>query len=63
LSAFDDNPGWIAASATAPLTWLALGAGSWSFWLAFLQYFPVYASLLFVALGEKRARPRPTSRR
>jgi hypothetical protein len=63
LSAFDDNPGWIVASATAPLTWLALGEGSWSFWLAFLQYFPVYASLLFVALGERRARPRPTSRR
>jgi hypothetical protein len=63
LSAFDDNPGWIVASATAPLTWIALGGESWSFWLAFLQYFPVYASLLFVALGEKRARPRPTSRR
>lgn len=65
LAAFSANPGWIVATATAPLTYLALGEGSWSFWLAFAQYFPVYASLVFVALGRKRdrARPRPTSRR
>jgi hypothetical protein len=54
LAAFSANPGWIVATATAPLTYLALGAGSWNFWLAFAQYFPVYASLAFVALGAKR---------
>lgn len=53
LAAFSANPGWIVATATAPLTYLALGGGSWSFWLAFAQYFPVYASLVFVALGGK----------
>jgi len=56
LAAFSANPGWIVATATAPLTYLALGEGSWSFWLAFAQYFPVYASLVFVALGRKRGR-------
>ncbi len=54
LAAFSANPGWIVATATAPLMYLALGEGSWSFWLAFAQYFPVYASLAFVALGTKR---------
>ena len=56
LAAFSANPGWIVATATAPLTYLALGEGKWSFWLAFAQYFPVYASLVFVALGAKRSR-------
>jgi len=56
LAAFSANRGWIVATATAPLTYLALGEGSWSFWLAFAQYFPVYASLVFVALGTKRGR-------
>jgi hypothetical protein len=56
LAAFSANPGWIVATATAPLTYLALGEGRWSFWLAFAQYFPVYASLVFVALGTKRGR-------
>jgi hypothetical protein len=56
LAAFSANPGWILATATAPLTYLALGEGRWSFWLAFAQYFPVYASLVFVALGTKRGR-------
>ncbi len=56
LAAFSANPGWIVATATAPLTYLALGEGRWSFWLAFAQYFPVYASLVFVALGTKRRR-------
>ncbi len=60
LAAFSENPGWFVATATAPLTYLALGEGRWSFWLAFAQYFPVYASLLFVALGTKRdGRGRP----
>jgi hypothetical protein len=56
LAAFSANPGWIVATATAPLTYLALREGSWSFWLAFAQYFPVYASLVFVSLGTKRGR-------
>ncbi len=56
LAAFSANPGWMVATATAPLTYLALGEGSGSFWLAFAQYFPLYASLVFVALGTKRAR-------
>jgi hypothetical protein len=56
LAAFSANPGWIVATATAPLTYLALREGSWSFWLAFAQYFPVYASLVFVSLGTKRSR-------
>jgi hypothetical protein len=43
-------------TATAPLTYLALSEGSGSFWLAFAQYFPVYASLIFVSLGTKRGR-------
>jgi hypothetical protein len=58
LAAFSANPGWIVATATAPLGYLALGGGRWSFWLAFAQYFPVYASLVFVALGTKRGRKR-----
>jgi hypothetical protein len=60
LAAFGGNPGWMVASSTAPLTYLALGGNEWSFWLAFAQYFPVYASLLFVGLGakgEQRKRP------
>ena len=56
LAAFSANPGWIVATATAPLTYLALGEGKWSFWLAFAQYFPLYVSLVFVALGAKRGR-------
>ncbi len=56
LAAFSANPGWIVATATAPLTYVALGEENWSFWLAFAQYFPVYASLVFVALGTKRGR-------
>lgn len=56
LAAFSANPGWIVFSATAPLTYLALGEGSWSFWLGFAQYFPGYASLIFVALGTTRGR-------
>jgi hypothetical protein len=56
LAAFSANPGWIVATGTAPLTYLALSGGRWSFWLAFTQYFPVYASLVFVALGTKRGR-------
>jgi hypothetical protein len=60
LAAFSANPGWIVATATAPLTYLALDEGSWSFWLAFAQYFPVYASLIFFALGTKgRGKRRP----
>jgi hypothetical protein len=58
LAAFSANPGWMVATATAPLTYLALGEGSWSFWLAFAQYFPVYASLVFVALGTRRGQKR-----
>ena len=54
LAAFSANPGWLVATATAPLTYLALGGWNWSFWLAFAQYFPVYATLIFVALGTKR---------
>jgi hypothetical protein len=54
LAAFSANPGWIVATATAPVGYLALGGETWSFWLAFVQYFPVYASLGFVALGSKR---------
>ena len=60
LAAFSANPGWIVATATAPLTYLALGEGKWTFWLAFAQYFPLYASLVFVALGTRggrKARP------
>ncbi len=76
LAAFSENPGWIVATATAPLAYLTLGEKGWSFWLAFAQHFPVYASLIFVGLGGKqgkaqatrlpqrnRSRPRPTSRR
>jgi hypothetical protein len=56
LAPFGANPGWIVLTATAPLTYLALSEGSGSFWLAFAQYFPVYASLIFVSLGTKRSR-------
>lgn len=56
LAAFSENPGWLVFTATAPLTYLALGGGNWSFWLAFAQYFPGYASLVFVALGSNRGR-------
>ncbi len=59
LAAFSANPGWIVATATAPLTYLALGGERWSFWLAFAQFFPVYASLAFVALGTKGGKRRP----
>jgi hypothetical protein len=62
LAAFGANPGWIVATATAPLTYLALSGNGWSFWLAFGQYFPVYASLGFVALGTKR-RPGKAAKR
>jgi hypothetical protein len=62
LAAFSANPGWIVATATAPLSYLALNGSSWSFWLAFAQYFPVYASLGFVALGRKRRPGKATKR-
>ena len=56
LAAFSANPGWIVFTATAPLTYLAIGEGGGSFWLGFAQCFPGYASLIFVALGTKRRR-------
>lgn len=55
LAAFSPNRGWLLFTATAPLTYLALGGGSYSFWLGFAQYFFPYASLVFIGLGgEKR---------
>jgi hypothetical protein len=54
LAAFAMNRGWLAFTATAPLTYLALGAGGSSFWLGFAQYFPGYFSLIFIGLGERR---------
>ena len=38
----------------APLSYLAFGDGEWNFWLGFVQYFPAYASLVFVWLEGER---------
>jgi len=51
LAAFTDNRGWIVFTATAPLTYLALAGGGFSFWLGFAQYFVAYAALIFLWLG------------
>jgi hypothetical protein len=58
LAAHSENRGWLAFTASAPLTYLALDVGTWSFWLGFAQYFVPYASLTFVWLGGSRARKR-----
>jgi len=52
LGGFSANRGWIAFTATAPLTYLAMETGSWSFWLGFVQYFVPYAWLIFSWLGR-----------
>lgn len=52
LGGFSANRGWIAFTATAPLTYLAMETGSWSFWLGFVQYFVPYALLIFFWLGR-----------
>lgn len=52
LAAYSMNRGWIALTATAPITYLALEGGNWSFWLGFAQYFAPYALLIFYWLGR-----------
>ncbi|HSF18722.1 MAG TPA: hypothetical protein VLK65_24570 [Vicinamibacteria bacterium] len=56
LAAYSRNRGWLVFTATAPLTYLAMDEGSYSFWLGFAQYFPAYASLTYVWLGRKKER-------
>ena len=54
LAPFTRNRGFLMFTLLAPLSYLALGDGEWNFWLGFVQYFPAYASLVFVWLeGEK----------
>jgi hypothetical protein len=50
LSPFSMNRGWLVFTAAAPLGYLQWSAGE-SFWLAWLQYFPAYAVLVFLWLG------------
>lgn len=57
LAAYSTNRGWLAFTATAPMTYLAMEGGRWSFWLGFSQYFVPYALLIFYWLG----RPPPTA--
>lgn len=52
LAAYSTNRGWLAFTATAPLTYLAMERGGWSFWLGFSQYFVPYALLIFYWLGR-----------
>ena len=52
LAAYSTNRGWLAFTATAPMTYLAIEGGSWSFWLGFIQYFVPYALLIFYWLGR-----------
>jgi hypothetical protein len=54
LGAFSTNRGWLVFTATAPLSYRALGGGTWDFWLGFSQYFPAYFVLIFGWLGSSR---------
>lgn len=56
LAATSHNRGWILFTATAPLSYLALGGGGWSFWLGFAQYFFPFSALVFLGLGASRER-------
>ena len=52
LAAHSTNRGWLAFTATAPLTYAASEAGSFGFWLGFAQYFVPCALLIFFWLGR-----------
>jgi len=52
LGAHSTNRGWLAFTATAPMTYAAIAAGSSSFWLGFAQYFGPCALLIFFWLGS-----------
>ena len=54
LAPFTRNRGFLMFTLLAPLSYLALGDGEWNFWLGFTQYFPAYASLVFVWLGGEK---------
>lgn len=54
LAPFTRNRGFLVFTLLAPLSYLALGDGEWNFWLGFTQYFPAYASLVFVWLGGEK---------
>jgi hypothetical protein len=58
LAAFSANRGWLVFTATAPLTYLGLGATGWSFWVGFGQYFPAYAATIYNLLGQESRRKR-----
>ena len=62
LAAHSTNRGWLAFTATAPMTYAAIEAGSFSFWLGFAQYFVPCALLIFYWLGRKPSRPRAPGR-
>ena len=62
LAAHSTNRGWLAFTATAPMTYAAIEAGSFSFWLGFAQYFVPCALLIFYWLGRKASRPRAPGR-
>lgn len=52
LAPYSENRGWVFFTATAPLTYLAFGDGTYGFWLGFAQYFAAYAVLIFFGLGS-----------
>ncbi|GMR24186.1 MAG: hypothetical protein BMS9Abin37_2701 [Acidobacteriota bacterium] len=52
FAAYSTNRGWLAFTATAPMAYLAMEGGRWSFWLGFSQYFVPYALLIFYWLGR-----------
>jgi hypothetical protein len=62
LGAFSANPGWALFTATAPLTYVSLPSGSWSFWVGFTQYFPAYATSIFSWLGGESVSKRTKTR-
>ncbi len=51
LAPHSTNRGWLAFTATAPITYAAIEAGNFSFWLGFAQYFVPCALLIFFWLG------------
>lgn len=66
LAAFTSNRSIVGFTATAPLTYLALGGGSWNFWLGFLQYFLPFVALIYAWLGSsarERRRDKPREAR
>lgn len=62
LAGLSRNRGWLVFTATAPLSYFGWGAGKWSFWMGFAQYFPAYATTIYCWLGGERGRMRSRRR-